>query len=225
MAPITLAVPNALNVNERARFALTTDGEPAEAFKIACKSCGEKDRGRECEQSCSGYPPTFGKGIPESPASAFEPSLYRGGRQPESCGRFVTGQTFEIAENEGLTVHIGQASQFQIQRVQQLAAAHAICGPRQFGYGDLTLAPLAPFSYNASIPRHPPGREIQPVGDGIAPAPRRCLAAEQEKSGLAGILGVLLRRQDTATNAEHHARVAPKENGEGGLVRCACETV
>jgi hypothetical protein len=65
------------------------------------------------------------------------------------------------------------------------------------------------------------GYAVKPVGNHLSRYDGRCLADEDEKGGLEGILGIVLVAQNTAADAPHHRSMSAHQGCNSGFVTAA----
>ncbi|MFO0807826.1 MAG: hypothetical protein U0746_04315 [Gemmataceae bacterium] len=71
---------------------------------------------------------------------------------------------------------------------------------------------------DAGVAGHPAGGAVEPTRDRRLPAARLRLLRQDQERGLAGVLGVLLRAERPAADAEDHAGVSGDQERERRLV-------
>jgi hypothetical protein len=79
-------------------------------------------------------------------------------------------------------------------------------------YGALTRYTIA------NLKRQPIGDAVQPVGDRFAPSQDGCLASQNEKGSLKGILGIVIVAQDSTTDSKNHRSMPVDQSAERVLV-------
>jgi hypothetical protein len=75
------------------------------------------------------------------------------------------------------------------------------------------------------LERHPVGNAVQVARQRGAFRDRRCPPSQHQEGRLTRILGILGVVQHTATDAQHHRRVATDDEREGSLVALGEEAI
>jgi hypothetical protein len=116
--------------------------------------------------------------LSEQVAAAFQAALERPQRTTESLGRLVPRQSFEVAQHQGLAILVWQILHFLIEDVEQLPARDVCQGIAAALKDDVPFVCGTARGGVFGLARQVIRYAVQPVGDGVVPVRRRCLASQ-----------------------------------------------
>ena len=201
-------------------FAIATteaDGEPPIVLaRIDSTSRGEDAPAEEVAATAISPAPMSMPRLVKASASFLRPrsssTFQRRRRNSETSGRFISGQSFQVTQNQWLAIDRGQIVQLIVQNDDRLAQGHLIERGHGAGSAESDSRFIRWIAARLRLRSDSPSGRVKPVCDRRLPANAFGFAGQNEKSGLAGILGILHGGQHAATDAKNHSGM-PFDNG------------
>ena len=136
-------------------------------------------------------------------------------RQTGSSGDIGPAVSFEVTQDEGGPVLLGQSIDFLIQDLLDFAPGHVLFRFEHRSALHAFFVPAPSRCGAGRIPGDPASHAVKPTRHRFAFPNRRRFARQHQERGLKHVLSILLMVKHAPAHAHYHGPVALDDGGEG----------